>query len=387
MASKKVYLVKNLSPWMLDELLAFADLTSYSVLLLRTPESKYTHQLSLLKDKGIEVITNPYRFNISIHKLFIAIRMILSYPAAFLSGYSAVVGWKALVWFLRLDERSIAPDANLHAQFATQPALIALLLKLQRRSITYTFTFHAYDIYFNNRWFNPLVNHSEHAFSISDYNINYVKQKFRGLAADRLIVSRLGAFAPANAVPSHSSVPFTIGFLGRFVEKKGVSYLLDAMAILRDKQVPVQLFLAGDGPLTESYQQQIKNESLANVKLIGPVHAETKTAFFKSIHAFVMPSVKLHSDMDGIPVVLMEAVSYNLPVIATDVSGMKEICFDGYNGRLISERDAAALASAILELATNSNEYQKFQSNAGDVFKEYNIQTNSLKKLKIQGWL
>ena len=97
MASEKVYLVKNLSPWMLDELLAFADLTSYTVLLLRAPESKYAHQLSLLRNKGIQIITNPYRFNLSIHKLFIALRMILRYPAAFMSGYSAVVGWKSLL--------------------------------------------------------------------------------------------------------------------------------------------------------------------------------------------------------------------------------------------------------------------------------------------------
>lgn len=387
MAVHKIYMVKNLSPWMMDELLAFADRSSYSLLLLRTPEKKYLNQLDSLKEKGVNIISKPYRFSLSASKLLVVIQVLLRYPAAFLTGYSAVVGWKSLGWFLRLDLKNIPHNASLHAQFATQAALIAFLLKLHRKSIRYSFTFHAYDIYFNNRWFKPLVNHSEHAFSISDYNITYVNEKFRGLPGDRLVVSRLGAFAPGTINPQKDMNNFTIGFLGRFVEKKGVSYLLDAMALLQQQGVDVDLILAGEGPLSDDYRRQMQKEKLDRVKIIGPVHGKTKDAFFKSIHAFVMPSVKLPNDMDGIPVVLMEAVSYGLPVIGTDVSGMKEICINNFNGWLIPERDAVALSNAIRTLSTGSKEYQKFKSNAASVFNMYNIETNSASKLKILGWL
>lgn len=388
MAAKKIYLVKNLSPWMIDELLAFADQTSYSLLLLRAPDKKYHDQLTSLRNKGVEIIDQPYRFKLSLHKLLVAIQVILRYPGAFLAGYSAVVGWKSLAWYLRLNQKYVPLNASLHAQFATQAALIAMFLKLQHKTIRYSFTFHAYDIYFNNRWFKPLVNHSEHAFSISDYNITYVGQKFKGLSAHKLVVSRLGAFCPQpSSTPLPADKAFTIGFLGRFVEKKGVSYLLSAMAILQREGVDVDLVLAGDGPLLDSYRQQIQDDALGRIKLIGSVQGSSKDAFFRNIDAFVMPSVRLPNDMDGIPVVLMEAVSYGLPVIGTDVSGMKEICINDVNGKLIPERDSLALASAIRGISSNKEEYAKFQGNASRVFEQYNIVTNSTGKLRILSWL
>ncbi|MET0636794.1 MAG: glycosyltransferase [Chitinophagaceae bacterium] len=387
MADKKIYLVKNLSPWMMDELVAFAEQTPFTLILLRGQDSRYDSQLKALSESGVDVVAQPFTGRFSWKKVFFLTRFILSHPLSFMLGYSAVIGWKSAYWFFRLDTKLFPDTSVIHAQFATQPALVALLFKKYTSGrIGYYFTFHAYDIYFANRWFALLVNQSIRAFSISAFNIKYVAEKFKKVDSSRLSLSRLGANAPAIQETRESNDIFTIGFLGRFVEKKGVEYLLKAMEILQEQNKPVRLLLAGDGPLMESYRQLISQAGLTNVTLTGSVQGDGKEQFFKRLDAFVMPSVKLKNDMDGIPVVLMETLSYQTPMIATDISGMGEICINDYNGLLIPERDGQAIANAIKLLSQDPGLHRKFSENSASMFLQYDIRINSLQKLKDMNW-
>src|SRR5690606_33187949 len=114
---------------------------------------------------------------------------------------SFVVGIKSIWWLIKTDDIYLSKPVSIHAQFATQPALIAMLLKEYHRhtKIDYFFTFHAYDIFFHNKWFTKLVNNSKKCFSISDYNIKYVLQKYKGLDTSKIEISRLGAFSIETA--------------------------------------------------------------------------------------------------------------------------------------------------------------------------------------------
>ena len=67
-----------------------------------------------------------------------------------------------------------------------------MLKKYYNRNVEYSFTFHAHDIYFNNRWFTTLVNNSQNAFSISDYNLKYVNDKYKNINPGKLKLARLG---------------------------------------------------------------------------------------------------------------------------------------------------------------------------------------------------
>lgn len=373
---------------MMDELLAFSRELPFSLWLLRTPASGYLHDLEILKERGVDVRVRPFRFSLSAGRIRVAALFILTNFVKLVSGYSAVIGWKSIFWFLRLDDRLINGKLNIHAQFATQAALVAFLIRQHsKQKSIYYFTFHAYDIYFNNKWLSKLVNNSELAFSISEYNKTYVGLKFKALEESKIRLSRLGAQAaePADMLPGKKK--FIIGFMGRLVEKKGLVYLLEAMELLSDIKNEIQLLIAGDGPLRVSLSKFINTAGLDNVSLLGEISDGKKGEFYNSLDVFVMPSVVLNKDMDGIPVVMMEAVAHGLPLIASNVSGLPEICIHNVNGLLVQQRDAKALAESIRLLASDLGYCKKLGSAANEVFRKYNLQENSHHKLQAMIWL
>ena len=111
-----------------------------------------------------------------------------------------------------------------------------------------------------------------------------------------------------------------------------------------------------------------------------------KEDFFKTLDAFVLPAIIVPNDMDGIPVVLMEAISYGLPLISTEISGIPEICIDNYNGYLIEEKNVSKIVNAIINLNKNKKLRDKFSLNSIKLSNDYNIKINSKNKIVNLGW-
>ena len=120
------------------------------------------------------------------------------------------------------------------------------------------------------------------------------------------------------------------------------------------------------------------------VEFIGKVKGKSKDEFFRSLDTFVLPSISLKNDQDGIPVVLMEAVAYGLPIISTNVSGIPEICINNYNGYLIEERNVEQIYYSILKLAKQNNE--KIIANSLKLSEQYDIDVNSKIKVLELNW-
>jgi len=158
------------------------------------------------------------------------------------------------------------------------------------------------------------------------------------------------------------SKDFTLGIMTWFDEKKGINYLLDAMLVIKKKGYDhIKLILAGDGTLKKEILKFVINNDISNmISYIGKVKREDKENFFRSIDAFVLPSISLKNDQDGIPVVLMEAIAYSLPLISTDVSGIPEICITDFNGQLIPERNVDELVNAILDLHDHKGKRKEY---------------------------
>jgi len=81
------------------------------------------------------------------------------------------------------------------------------------------------------------------------------------------------------------------------------------------------------------------------VEVPGPIAEEAKDAAFRAADIYVLPS-----HVEGMPVGLLEAMSYGLPCVVTPVGGIASVVQDGVNGLLVPPRDSAALASAIEQL-------------------------------------
>jgi glycosyltransferase involved in cell wall biosynthesis len=233
------------------------------------------------------------------------------------------------------------------------------------------------------------VNNSKKCFSISKYNIGYVTNKYRGLDKSKLELSRLGAFSNAsNHGVKIKTAFFRIGFISWFVEKKGIKYLLEAMKNIAGKNRNIKLILAGDGPLKDEIEQFIALNKLSDcIQYVGKLNHDEKSKFFLNLDAFVLPAITLEKDKDGIPVVLMEAISYGLPIISTAVSGIPEICINNFNGFLIPEKNVPALIKAISFLYNNQFMINRFSRNSLQLFSNYNIERNSYLKLKRLNWI
>jgi glycosyltransferase involved in cell wall biosynthesis len=388
--SSKVYIVKNLTPWMMDELKSFSNRTSFQLILLREPPDFYKDGLEYLEENSIEIQVRPFGWRGVFGRLRTVVSFVLSNIRCFDLGYNSVIGLKSCFWFLCLDHQILESDSSLHAQFATQPAVLALLVKRHFKNRPHiAFTFHAYDIYFNNRWFKLLVDESDKAFSISNFNLDYVGKKF--VSSENLLLSRLGVFRSEIEIEevTGANKKFVLGLMSWFVEKKGIIYLLRAIKELkRMGHEDIELLLAGDGPLFKELNQFVQENDLEGmIRFMGKIKGEDKNNFYNALNVFVLPSIQLEKDQDGIPVVLMEAIAYGLPLISTDVSGIPEICVQDFNGELIPEKAVERIVKAILKLKDDSDRIVQYSRNSMELSDQYDIEINSLKKMQHLNWI
>ncbi|MBW7998242.1 MAG: glycosyltransferase family 4 protein [Candidatus Glassbacteria bacterium] len=143
-------------------------------------------------------------------------------------------------------------------------------------------------------------------------------------------------------------------FVGRLVERKGVEYLVKAMKKL-DLPFPVELDIVGGGPEESNLNALVDALDLrGRVHMLGRVDDERLAACYRDCDCFVLPAViDSRGDTEGLGVVLIEALSYRKPVIASNVGGIVDIVKDGHTGLAVPEKDPAALAEAIARLMTD----------------------------------
>lgn len=160
----------------------------------------------------------------------------------------------------------------------------------------------------------------------------------------------------ATAAPAEGASPpttpenntFDVLFAGRLVERKGVRYLLDALASMEADE-GVRLHVVGDGPARAALEERARSLELGERAIFhGFVTKEALANRFAECGVFVLPAVvDAKGDVEGLGVVLIEALSYGKPVIASAAGGIVDIVKDGKTGWLVPPGDAAALAGAI----------------------------------------
>ncbi len=150
-----------------------------------------------------------------------------------------------------------------------------------------------------------------------------------------------GAVAPIAEVATCQKGVFKIGFVGRLSEAKGVAHLVDAMEILTGRDVPVHCYIVGDGELDARLRERVTAKSLGDsVTFLG--RRDDPQNFLSQVDVCVIPSL-----WEGLPLVLLEAFSVGVPVVASACDGMLDVIHDGQNGLLVQPGDSAALADAI----------------------------------------
>ena len=168
----------------------------------------------------------------------------------------------------------------------------------------------------------------------------------------------LAEFDPPERL-TETGVPTRILCVARLVEQKGLTYLLDACALLRDRNFPFTCDVIGgtEEPLYTEYWQRLKEkhhrlnlESVVFFRGAQPFAAVMKA--YRSADVFMLPCVVAHDGRGDItPNAVIEAMAMKLPVVSTPVTGVVEIVEHGTSGLLVPPEDSVALADEIERLA------------------------------------
>jgi colanic acid/amylovoran biosynthesis glycosyltransferase len=171
--------------------------------------------------------------------------------------------------------------------------------------------------------------------------------------------------------------------VARLIDKKGIAYALEALALLENE--PFEYVIIGDGPLREPLELQARSFGLmGKVRFLGWQDSGTIRRYLKDADIFLAPSITTESgDKEGIPVVLMEAMASGVPVVTTSNGAIRELVEDGRTGFLVPEKNAAALASKLKILRQNPALVDEASRAARRLIEEqFNIQTLNQHLLK-----
>jgi colanic acid/amylovoran biosynthesis glycosyltransferase len=195
---------------------------------------------------------------------------------------------------------------------------------------------------------------------------------------DRVLVTPLGvdpqAFAPiADRQPQTGK--FGLLTVARLAPAKAQHVLLAGVEeLVRRGRTGVRLTVVGDGPSRASLEAMIADRGLDQyVKLAGSCNHDKVRDFYRNTDAFVLPSFA-----EGVPVVLMEAMSMQVPCVSTWIAGTPELIRDGVDGLLIPPASPGALADAVERLMDDA-ELRRRLGAAGRqrVSEKYNLAQNT----------
>lgn len=136
---------------------------------------------------------------------------------------------------------------------------------------------------------------------------------------------------------------------GRFLQQKGLEYLIEALSLVAQKAPSTRLILSGDGALFFKIYSMVKKLGLEkNVKFLGRVQRTSLPKLVGSCSIYVLPSLK-----EGMPYALLEAMSCGKPVVGSNIPGINDIIINMKSGLLVPPKDPKAIAKAILMLLNN----------------------------------
>jgi glycosyltransferase involved in cell wall biosynthesis len=164
-----------------------------------------------------------------------------------------------------------------------------------------------------------------------------------------------------DALRAHWKLPAgasVVMCLGRLVEKKGISYLLQAAPKVLAACPDTRFLVVGDGPEAGTLMQQAAALGIGDRVVFTGASAWTDVpAYLALADLFVVPSVKAaQGNVDGMPTTILEAMAAGLPVIASRLAGIPLVVTHEGTGLLVDEKQPDQLAEAILRLLTNPSE-------------------------------
>ncbi|MCP4179196.1 MAG: glycosyltransferase family 4 protein [bacterium] len=224
-------------------------------------------------------------------------------------------------------------------------------------------------------------------YLIDSYKIPEEKVKliYQGTEVDRFTSTSESKSEAVKRYPLPENAGPILGSVGSFEKRKGQIILLEAVKKLAETSIPsVHAMLVGEGPDEEMLKNKVKEMKIENNVSFFPFTREPNY-IFERLDILTLPSLY----KEGLPNVLLEAMSMNLPCIASKMAGIPEIIFNGETGYMVEPGDVDQLASAIsklwsskktcLDMGINARKLMKKQFDKKNQFNEFLKYFKSLK--------
>jgi len=226
---------------------------------------------------------------------------------------------------------------------------------------------------------NFTLRHSDAIVSVSEHRaqelLDFVDPMLRQEVYGKLRVVPMGVNIPKvqgdlnkdNLRSKYAiNTKHVILFVGRLIEVKGCEYLIRAMAKLTQNKADVLLIVVGSGPLEKQLMSIARQNDLeSSVRFVGAVDHSLIPEYFTLADIVVVPSIVDSSGFqEGLPVVLLEGMSYGKAVIGTETKGILEIITDGSNGLIVKPQNVIELEQKIRMLIDDNELLQKISENA-----------------------
>jgi len=239
---------------------------------------------------------------------------------------------------------------HIHAQFASHPATLAMVASRLLR-ISFSFTAHAYDIWFDRLFLEEKVNAARFVITCSAFGKSEIIHNYRVSDPDKIAIVYHGVdthrFSPRRN--GRMDKHFTILTVGRLSPEKSQHNLVHACRLLKERDYIFHCFIVGDGPLLHDMKALVAALDLTDVvTLVGHVAYSKMVEYYHNSDVFV-----LTSETEGLPNVLLESLATGTPVITTDIAGVSEAISDGVTGLLIQPNNITQLCAAIEQLMSS----------------------------------
>lgn len=151
-----------------------------------------------------------------------------------------------------------------------------------------------------------------------------------------------------------------IMYAGRIDREKGLFDLVESAKIICNQKADVSFIIAGDGRDLNKLKRKIKKIGLQNrFTFLGQVEKDQMIKLYQNATLFILPSYR-----EGLPTVLLEAMSSGLPIIATDVRGNRDLISNGENGLLVPPKNPIKMAETIITLLEDEKLIERLGKNA-----------------------
>ncbi len=266
---------------------------------------------------------------------------------------------------------------HLHAHFAHDSTTIAWLASMIT-GLPFSFTAHAKDIYLeqlNPRGLLPRkLGAASFVVTCTEANRQHLKQIANGTPVYRVyhgLNDDFSRFSQRASPRRPEGKNLRLLAVGRLVAKKGFDIFVEACGVLHRRGIAFQAVIIGEDDdvgdnvrVGEDLRRRIERLGLQErVVLLGQMGQAELYDHYREASVLCLPCRVLdNGDRDGIPNVLLEAMSCGVPVISTPVSGIPELIDDGANGLLVPQDDPEALAAAVLRLHRNRDLAERLSS-------------------------